>query len=250
MPDAHIGFGTWETELRGKGNQVTIELPDEGPETTGHALFTNPNERGISEQVGAERLGAIPHGDLGPVARQVRVTEAVDNPNVCRIEPSPFRSPEAVIRHLYSWTFTTLLNIVRGYPAYERKSFDHIGRDRWRMIVDDAELNAIVPEIAGRCWKLVSMTPRTGRPLRSVRIASRTVTLELDWGSADAAYVLFGTGFEGRGGTLRRIEGPVVFQRHAPPPEDDVPTYVLIVLYEGGHVVSTQYGLYTPPSRP
>lgn len=155
------------------------------------------------------------------------------------------RSAKAVVRHLYAWTFDALLNLVDGHPTYERKGFRHIGRDRWRWIVDGAELNAIGPEIAQRCWKLVSMAPRTGSPLQSVLIAPRTVTLELDWGKADAAYVMFGTGFDGRGGTLRRIDGPVVFQRHAPP-QDDVPTYVLVVLYRDGHIASAQYGLYTP----
>ena len=244
IPHAEVGFGTWDTEIDGGRNQVRIELPDVDPDATGHALFTSPDERGTSEQVGAETLGVIPR-DSGRPARGLRPSEVVDNPRVCRIESSPFHSARAVIRHLYAWTFDALLEQVKGYPTYRRKAFEQIDGDLWRLVVDDAELHAVVPEIAGRCFKLVSMAPKGVPPIRSLRIAPRSVTLELRWGDADAALVQFGVGFDGRGGTLRRVDEPIMFQRKAPPQPAGVPTYALVVLYKDEHIVSAQYGLYT-----
>jgi hypothetical protein len=172
------------------------------------------------------------------------MADVVDDASVCRLEPPRFRSPERVIRYLYEWTFDDLLRQVNGYARYERKRYRHLGGDRWRLVVDDATLIATIPEIAGRCYQLVSLEPvGNDRPLRRLWIGSQGVTFAIDWGGGDE--VSFG--FPGGGGTLKQIREPVTFPRGRPSLLPNTPAYARAVLYKDGHVVSAYQGLFASP---
>lgn len=245
VPPGSVGYGEWETEIHPKLRQGIVDMPELPAGATGHAIYTRPGEEGVSEIVGARSLGFVPPEPTGPPAEPLSVAEVVDNPNLCRIESSPYKSPERVIKELYRWTFDNLLHQVDGYPTYQRKRWRHLGGDRWRLVVDDAVLVARIPEIAGRCYQLVSLTP-VGRdsPLRRLWVADAGVTFGIDWGGGDDASLAFGVGFDGRGATLRQFRETVTFPREGPPQPRDVPTYARVVLYKDGHVVSAFYGLF------
>lgn len=247
IPDAQVGYGGWDREIPGGRRMVLVDLPPLGPVATGHAIFLAPDEHGISESVGTERLGLLPSPDEESTLRPLSVTDVVDNPKVCRIESSPYRSGKAVIGHLFNWTFGALLERVDGYPTYERRETTKVHRpDRWRVLADDAELDLTVPEIAGRCWKLVSMTPTSGEVIREFRVGPRTVTFDLHWSNADSALIAFGAGYEGRVAPLVRVDKKITFFRQAAPQPEDVPTYALVVLYRDKHIVAAEYALYGP----
>lgn len=245
VPPGFVGYGDWETEIGPRYRQVALWMPELDPDATGHVVYTQPDEDGVSEIVGASSLAPVPPPPSRPPVQPLDVSDVVDNPNVCRIESSPFKKPEAVIRNLYEWTFDNLLQQVDGFPRYERKSFRHLGGDRWRLVVDDAVLIARIPEIAGRCYKLVSMTPVRGdAPLRRLWVEDASVTFGVDWGGGNEASLAFGTGYDGVGATLKEMREPVTFPRHDPPQPPDVPTYAQAILYKDGHVVSAFYGLF------
>lgn len=245
LPEGFVGYGDWETEIEGGARQTVTWMPELEPGATGHAIYTRPDARGVSESVGVRTLGHVPPPPEGPPAEPLGVADVVDDPEVCRIDSSPSRSPERLIRYLYEWTFDDLLEQVDGYARYERRGFRHLGGDRWRLVVDDAVLIARIPEIAGRCYKLVSMRPAgTSPPLRRLWVGDEAVTFELDWREGDEATVAAGTASAGLGGTLERIDERVTFPRDAEPPPAGVPTYARVVLYEKGHVVSAYYGLF------
>lgn len=247
LPAGFVGYGDWETEIDPGDRQIVLWMPELDPAATGHALYTQPNSRGFSEMANARSLAPVPPPPSGPPAEVLEAPDVVDNPNVCRIESSPFKTPERVVRHLYEWTFDNLLAQVDGYPRYERKGFRHLGGDRWRLVVDDAVLIATIPEIADRCYKLVSLVPARRDPaLRRLWVEDEAVTFGLDWGGGDEASLAFGTGFDGVSATLKELQEPVTFPRHAEPQPTDVPTYARVVLYEDGHVVSAYYGLFEP----
>lgn len=245
VPPGSVGYGEWETEVHANLRQGVIEMPELPPDATGHAIYTQPDEDGISEIVGVRSLGFVPPEPAGPPDQPARVADVVDNSHVCRIESSPYETPERVIRELFRWTFDDLLRQVDGNPTYERKGFRHLGGDRWRLRVDHAVLVARIPEIANRCYQLVSLVP-VGRdsPLRRLWVREQGVTFGIDWGGADDASLAFGVGFDGRGATLRQFRAQVTFPREAPPQPSDVPTYARVVLYKDGHVVSAFYGLF------
>ena len=247
IPDTHLGYGDWEREIAGGRRRMLIDLPRLERSATGHAIFLAPDRNGISEYVGTMRLGAVPSPRAGPALRPLSVADVVHNPRMCRIESSPYRSDKAVIRHLFQWTFPVLLEQVDGFPTYKRRKATMLrSPDRWRLLVDDAALDLRVPEVAGRCWKLVSMVPLSGLVIREFRVGTTSVTFDIRWNDADSALIAFGTGFDGRGGTLARIDEAITFFRQAAPQPEDVPTYALVVLYRDGHVVAAQYSLYGP----
>lgn len=238
LPSGYVGWGDWEAEIDPGARQTVMWMPELDPGTTGHAIYTAPDERGVSEMVGARTLGFVPPPPSGPPARRLGVGDVAADEEACASFPS--KSPERVIRHLYEWTFVERLQVVKGFPRYERRGFRHLGGDRWRLVVDDAVLEARIPEIAHRCYRLVSMTPVDGQtPLRALRIGELGVTFEIDWRGADEATVAF----DGAGGTLSRIREPVTFP-DAAPSGSDAPSSARVVLYEDGHVASAWYGLY------
>jgi hypothetical protein len=247
IPEVHIGYGTWDRAISDGAERVLIDLPPLAPDATGHVIYLAPDRSGVSEYVLTERLGVVPSANQGSIVRPLDAAEVVDNPKICRIESSPYRSGRAVVRHLFQWTFDALLEQVDGYRTYERRQATMVlPPDRWKLIVDDATLDLTVSEIAGRCWKLVSMTSRSGNVIREFRVGPRAVTLDLAWGNADSALIAFGAGFDGRAGTLARVDQKITFFRQAAPQEEDVPTYTLVVLYKKEHIVAAQYGLYGP----
>lgn len=244
VPVGFVGYGDWATEIEPKLRQIVLWMPDLEPDATGHVVHTQPDAEGLSEIVGARSLGYVPSPPDGRPAQPLEVSDVVDDPRVCRIEAPRFRTPERVIRYLYAWTFDDLLRQVGGYSRYERKGYRHVGGDRWRLVVDDAVLIATIPEIAGRCYQLVSLEPvGKDRPLRRLWIDDLGVTFAVDWGGGDDASV----GFPGGGGTLRQIREPVTFPRRASRLPADAPLYARVVLYKDGHVVSAYQGLFPPP---
>lgn len=245
VPVGFVGFGEWETEIDPGLRQWVSWMPELTADATGHVIYTRPDDDGVSEMVGAKSLAPIPPRPSGPPAEPLRVADVADDPKVCRIESSPFKTPERVIEDLYESGFTGLLRQVKGSPRYERRSYRHLGGDRWRLVADDAVLIARIPEIAGRCYKLVSLVPvRRDPPLRRVWITGEAVTFGVDWGGGDDATLAFGVGFDGLGATLKQIREPVTFPRESPPQPPDVPTYARVVLYKDGRVVSAFYGLF------
>jgi hypothetical protein len=247
IPETRVGYGSWERTISAGANRAVVDIPALEEGATGHVIFLDRDENGVSEYVYTERLGALPAPSKQSIVRPLGADEVADNPKVCRIESSPYRSGKAVVRHLFQWTFDALLEQEDGYPSYERRRATLVRPpDRWKLLVDDATLDLTIPEIANRCWKLVSMSPRSGEVIREFRVGPRTVTLHLDWGNADSALIFFGTEFDGRGGTLARLDGPITFFRQAAPQPADVPTYALVVLYKDQHIMAAQYGLYGP----
>jgi hypothetical protein len=248
LPHGFVGYGGWETEIDPGLRGTVVPIPEHDRADTGHAIYTRPDERGVSEIVGVRTLGFVPPPPEGAPARPLAPADVVENADVCRIESSPFKSPEGVIRHLYEWTFDDLLQQVDGFPRYERRGFEHLSGDRWRLVVDDAVLIATIPEIAGRCYKLVSLVPADhDPPLRRLWVGDLGVTFGIDWGGGDEVSLAFGTGFDGASGTLKQIREPVTFPRQAGPQPAGVPTYVQVTLYDEGHVVSAYYGLFEGP---
>lgn len=244
LPEGVVGFGDWETEID-PDRQAVVWMPELDADATGHAIYTQPDEDGVSEIVGARRLGFVPPPPDGAPSQPLGVKDVVDNANVCRIESSPFKTPERVVRYLYEWTFDDLLRQVDGRPGYERRSFRHLGGDRWRLVVDDAVLSARIPKIADRCYRLVSLKPvNRDSPLRRLWVGELGVTFGIDWGGGDDASLAYGAGFDGRGATLKQIREPVTFPRAAEPQPADVPTYARVILYKEGRVVSAYYGLF------
>lgn len=247
VPIGFVGYADWETEIEPGSRQIVMPMPELDPGATGHVIYVAPDERGVSETVGARSLGVVPPPPSGRPARRLTTGEVVHNPEVCRIQSGPSKSPERIIRYLYNWTFVDLMRQVNGSPRYERRGFHHLGGDRWRLVVDDAVLIARIPRVADRCYGLVSMRP-VGRdaPLRRLWIDDLGVTFGIDWGGGDEATIEFGAGFEGRGGTLKQIREPVTFARAAEPQPADVPMSARVVLYKDGHVASAFYGLFPP----
>jgi hypothetical protein len=220
-------------------------MPPLDPGATGHVIYLDPDRKGVSEYVHTERLGAVPSLKEGEVVRALEVGEVVDNPNICSGQASPFRNGKAVVRYLFQWRFDALLEQVDGFPTYNRRKATLVRPpDRWSVIVDDAMLDLTIPEIAGRCWRLVSMVPRSGIVIREFRVGPRSATFDLDWGNADSALIDF-AGLIG-GGVLARTDDRITFPRQAESDSDDVPTYALVVLYRNEHIVAAQYGLYGP----
>lgn len=243
VPTGVVGFGDWETEIDPGLRQTVMWMPELDPDATGHVIHVAPDERGVSEIVGARSLGVVPPPPSGPPLERAAIADVVDDPALCRIEAARYKTPEQVIRNLYRWTFDDLLRQVNGYARFERKAFRHLGGDRWRLVVDDAVLIARIPEIAGRCYQLVSMKPVKGdAPLRRLWVDDLGVTFGLDWGGGDEASLAFGSASGGAGATLKQIREPVTFplgERH-----DGGPGFARVVLYEDGHVVSAFQGFF------
>lgn len=247
VPVGFVGYGEWEAEIDPNTRQAVMWMPELPPDATGHVVYTSPDEEGVSEITGARSLGYVPPPPGGPPDDPLRVVDVVDDPEVCRIESSPYRSPERVVEDLFDRTFTSQLQQVNGYPEYERRGYRHLGGDRWRLVVDDAVLLARIPEIAGRCYKLVSMVPlRRDPPLRRLWIDAGAVTFGVDWGGGDDVSLAYGAGFDELGAALRQIRARVTFPRDPAAPARDVPTYARAILYKDGHVVSAFYGLFAP----
>jgi hypothetical protein len=245
LPRGYVGFGDWETEVEAGARQSVVWMPDLERGATGHVLYAAPDEEGVSESVAIETLGHVPPPPEGPPARPLDPQTVLDDERLCR-DASGFKTPEGAIRHLYRWTFDDLLAQVDGHPRYERKAFHRIGGDRWRLVVDDAVLMATIPEIAGRCYAIVSVVPSGGPdPLRRLWVDDAAVTFDVDWQGADEAGVSFGTGF-GFGRTLQALDEPVTF----PQSPVDGPAFAGVVLYEGGHVVSGSYTLFDDGAPP
>jgi hypothetical protein len=218
-------------------------MPELDAGATGHAIYTRPDEQGVSEFVGVETFGFVPPPPEGPPAEPLRSVDAVvDDPEGCR-GPLGFKTPEVAIRHLYAWEFDHLLHQVRGHPRYQRKSWHRLGGDRWRLIVDDAVLTASIPQVGGRCYTLLSLTPAGGdSPLRRVWIDEAAVTIGVDWGGGDEAAVSIGSGVS-FSRTLKELREPVTF----PHAVGEGPTFAGVILYKDGHVVSAYYGPFESP---
>ena len=245
LPHVSVGWGGWETEIHAGLRQSVMPLPDLDDDATGHVIYTHPDETGISESVGARSLGHVPPPPSGPPARLLAADDVVDDRSTCRLGSS-HRKPEAALRYLFRWTFPELLEQRKGFPSYERKDARHLGGDRWRLFVDDAVLDARIPEVAGRCYTILSMVPvDRDPPLRRLWIGDRGVTFGVDWGGGDEATVAFGSDSGGAGGTLKQIREPVTF---ATTPGAG-PGYARVVLYKDGHVVSAWIGLYSMEPR-
>lgn len=241
LPHGSVGFGDWSTEIDAGRRQTVTPLPDLDEDATGHALYTTPDDRGISEGMVALPLPPVPPAPREPPASWLHEAAAIEDPAICAIAPSSRRSPEAVLRNLFEWTFPALLEQRKGFPYYERRRSRHLGGDRWRVVVDGAVLDATIPRIARRCYALVSMEPVRGdAPLRAVRFEKESVTFDFDWDGGDEATFGFATAADGGSGALRRIPEQVTFQ--AAPGEG--PLFARVVLYEEGHVVSAYFGLF------
>lgn len=246
VPVGFVGYGDWETEIDPGSRQIVMSPPLEN-DVTGHVIHVRPDERGISEIVGARALGFVPPPPEVPPAQPLTVEEVADDSGVCRIGSERHHSPEGVIGELYESAFGDLLRRVNGYPRYERQGFRHLGGDRWRLVVDDAVLIATIPEIAGRCYNLVSLVPASGDgPLRRLWIEPHAVTFGVDWGGGDEAKLSFGTGYDTLGATLKELQEPVTFTRREESQVPGAPAFARVVLYEDGHVVSAYYGLFQP----
>lgn len=242
VPTGYVGYGDWSTEIDPGLRQTVMWMPELDPDATGHAIFTRPDEEGVSEFVGVETLGFVPPAPEGPPAEPMRSIDAVvDDPEECR-GPAGFKTPESAIRHLYAWEFDNLLHQVRGQPRYERKSWHRLGGDRWRLVVDDATLTATIPQVAGRCYTLLSLAPVDGDPpLRRVWIDEAAITVGVDWGGGDEAAVSLGGVSFAR--TLKELQEPVTF----PHAGGEGPAFAGVILYKDGHVVSAYYGPFESP---
>lgn len=244
LPSGFVGFGDFRAEIERGARQTVTWMPELDPGATGHAIFTRPDEQGVSEFVGVQTFGAVPPPPSGPPPRPLAIADVVDDPDVCDVDPAKSKTPESLIRYLYRWTFDDLLRQENGYQRYERKAFRHLGDDRWRLVVDDAVLIATIPKIAGRCYELVSMIPVDGDvPLRRLWVDERGATFDVDWRPGDEATVAV----TGASAALREIGDPVTFPRYGEPPPDGLPVFARVVLYEDGHVVSAYYGLFEAP---
>lgn len=243
LPHGSVGYGGWETEIDAGARQTVTPLPALDEDATGHVIYTAPDDDGISEGVGARPLAPVPAAPKRPPAPDLHAAAAVQDPAVCRIAPSSRRSPKAVIRYLYEWTFPELLEQRSGFPHYERRRFRHLGGDRWRVLVDDAALDATIPRVAGRCYALVSIEPVEGDPpLRAVRIEEDGVTFDVDWDGGDEVTFGFASAADGVGGTLARVREQVTFAA-AP---GGGPCFARVVLYDDGHVLSAFFGVFEP----
>lgn len=233
LPHGTVGYGDWEREVDAGLRQSVTPLPDLDATATGHAVYTQPDEDGVSEFVGARPLGHVPPPPEDAPSEPLPLDRVVDDREICRIAPSSRRSPEATIRYLFRWRFPALLEQRKGFPHYERKDHRRLGRDRWRVFVDDAVLDATIPRIAGRCYAMVSLRPARGdSPLRRLWIGERSITYGINWGGGDE--VSLGDG------TVKQIREPVTFPRTP----DGEPSAPLVVLYQDGHVVSAYLGVY------
>lgn len=243
VPTGYVGYGDWETEIDPGLRQTVMWMPELESGATGHAIYTRPDEEGVSEFVGVETLGFVPPPPEGPPAEPLGAVDAVvDGPEGCR-GPRGFKTPEVAIRHLYAWEFDHLLHQVRGHPRYQRKSWHRLGGDRWRLVVDDAVLTATIPQVAGRCYNLLSLTPvDRDPPLRRLWVDETAVTFGIDWGGGDEAIVSLGSGVS-FSRTLKELQEPVTF----PHAVGQGPAFAGVVLYKDGHVVSAYYGPFESP---
>jgi hypothetical protein len=245
VPVGFVGFGDWETEID-PGLRQIVTSPPVPTGVTGHVIHLQPDERGISEVVGARALGFVPAPPEGPPAEPLPVEDVVDDRSVCRTESAHRKSPEGVIRYLFS-ELEDLLRRVNGSPRYERTGFRHLGGDRWRVVVDDAVLIATIPEVAGRCYALVSLAPVAGDdPLRRLWIEPEAITFGVDWGGGDEAKLSFGTGYHTLAATLKELQEPVTFARRNEAQVPGAPAFARVVLYKDGRVVSAYQGLFEP----
>ncbi len=241
VPAGFVGYGDWETEIGPELRGGALWMPALDPDATGHVIYTRPDEQGVSEMVGARALPPIPPPPAAPSAEALGPGDVRDDRAVCRVESARPGSPERVIRNLYQGPFFDV-------DGRARESFRRLGRDRWRIVVDDAVLIATITEIAGRCYKLVSLVPADGDPpLRRLRIDEETVTFEIDWRRGDDASVAFGTGFEALRTALAQIDEPVTFERPTESQLVGVPAFVRVILYEKGRIASAYYGLFETP---
>lgn len=237
--EAHVGYGTWDYGIEQPAGQTLVQLPELESDATGHIMFVSRNERGVATGIGANSLGFVPEPATGTTT-QIEPEELVGNPELCTSE---FRRPQAVIRDLYEWTLNEHLQVVKGYPTYERRRVRHLPGNRWRLIADDAKLEARVVKVGRRCWELGSLDPTGKPPVRSLFVDDSTITLDLHWGRADAASIALGSPSGADSWDLRRVEGAVtLFHSDADPHEE--PFYVSVVLYKDSHVVSAGHSWY------
>lgn len=240
VPPGYVGFGDWEAEVDAGLRQTIMWLPEIDAGATGHAIYTRPDEDGVSESVGVEIFGFIPPQPDGPPAEPLdSPTTVLGDPGACR-GPLGFKTPELAIRHLYAWQFDYLLQQVRGHPRFQRKGWRQLGGDRWRLVVDDAVLTATIPKTAAGCYTLLSLVPAGDPPLRRLWVDEASVTFGIDWGGGDEALVSFGSGV-GFSRTLKELQEPVTFTR-AP---GEGPVFAGVILYKDGHVVSAYYAPFS-----
>lgn len=243
VPPAHVGYGSWDVEVEREPRQTVLEMPELDANGTGHAIYLDPDEDGVSEGVGIDALGAVPPAPQGGPTGRLSAPPPIRR---CRTTSYAAQTPKKIIRQLFDNPFENLLQRAKGQLQYERKRVRHLGGDRWRIVADRAVLDATIAR-GNRCARLVAIEPVDGdTPLRRAWIERDGATAIVDWGGGDDAYVELGTARTGAGGMLKQIREPVTFRWTDGPP--DAPVYALVVLYDEGHIVSASYGLYSAGS--
>jgi hypothetical protein len=218
-------------------------MPELEAGDTGHAIFTRPDEDGVSESVGVQTFGFVPPPPEGPPAEALGSVDALaDDPGGCR-GALGFKTPERAIRNLYEWELDYLLHQVHGQPRYQRRSWRHLRGDRWRLVADDAVLTATIPRVSDRCYAILSLEPVDGDPpMRRLWIDEAAVTVGVDWGGGDEAAVSLGSSMS-FSRALKELQEPVTF----PHAVGKRPVFAGVVLYKDGHVVSAYYGPFESP---
>jgi hypothetical protein len=229
VPAVHVGFGGWETEVEPGDRQTVVPMDGVAADATGHVVYLDPDENGVSETVGIETLGAIPRPPSGSAVTPLGHEGDDDG---CAAPAA-----KRLARRLFGGSSVDLLRHPVTYPP----TTTHLRGDRWRVRIDGVELTAVVD-----CGRLVSLAPvDRDPPLRRLWLDDRGATVGIDWGGGDDAYVHVGDLRSSAGGVLKELGERVTFPWSNGAPASPVPAFV--VLYNDGRIVSASYGLYSVP---